>query len=203
MSEKEFTKAIKLPEPQYDSKVSIEKAMLERRSVRDYRGEPLTLAELSQLLWAAQGITNPRGFRTAPSAGALYPLEVYVVAGKVDGLVPGFYKYKPRGQELVGISKGDKRAELCRAALRQTCVQNAPAVLVFCAVYDRITRRYGERGIRYTFMEIGHAAQNVHLQVVSLGLETVVIGAFHDHEVKKVLGVEEEEDPLYIMPIGK
>jgi SagB-type dehydrogenase family enzyme len=198
------TDTIKLPEPKYNSKVSIEKALLERRSVREYKDRSLTLAEISQLLWASQGITDlRRGFRTAPSAGALYPLEVYVVAGNVDSLPDGIYKYKPHGHELVKVVKGDKRAELCGAALGQPCVKNNAAVIVIAAVYERTTGKYGERGIRYVHMEVGHAAQNIYLQSVSLNLGTSVVGAFDDREVKRVMNMPDEEQPLCIMPVGK
>jgi SagB-type dehydrogenase family enzyme len=200
----EPTDTIKLLEPRYNSKVSIEKALLERRSVREYKNRSMTLAEISQLLWASQGITDlGRGFRTAPSAGALYPLEVYVVAGNVDSLPDGIYKYKPYGHELVRIVKGDKRAELCAAALGQPSVKNNAAVIVFSAVYERTTRKYGERGIRYVHMEVGHAAQNIYLQSVSLNLGTSVVGAFDDREVKRVMNMPDEEQPLCIMPVGK
>ncbi|KPK42452.1 MAG: nitroreductase [Omnitrophica WOR_2 bacterium SM23_29] len=194
---------ITLPEPKYNSETSIEKALLERRSIRDYKDKALTLAEVSQLLWAAQGITDPRGLRTAPSAGALYPLEVYIVAGNVIELPKGVYKYDPHKHELVKTMEGDKQAELCKAALGQPWVKGAAAVLVFSVVYKRVTGRYGHRGIRYADMEVGHAAQNVHLQAVSLNLGTVVIGAFNDDGVKKIINMPKNETPLYIMPVGK
>jgi SagB-type dehydrogenase family enzyme len=198
------TDIVKLPEPKYNSKVSIEKALLERRSVREYKDKSLALAEISQLLWASQGITDlRRGFRTAPSAGALYPLEVYVVVGNVDNLPDGIYKYKPHRHELVRVVKGDKRAELCAVALGQSCVKNNAAVIVLAAVYERTTRKYGERGIRYVHMEVGHAAQNIYLQSVSLNLGTSVVGAFDDREVKRVINMPDEEQPLCIMPVGK
>ena len=203
MTVKKSSEIIKLPEPRYDSKVSIEKTLLKRRSVRNYLKEPLTLNEISQLLWAAQGITSPGGKRTAPSAGALYPLEVYIVAGYVENLPAGVYKYKPYEHEIIKTGEGDLRAKLGRAALSQGSVNNAPVVLVFCAVYQRTTKKYGERGIRYVHMEVGHAAQNVCLQAVSLGLGAVVIGAFHDNKVKKVMNLEADEHPLYILPVGK
>lgn len=197
------TDTVKLPEPKYNSKVSIEKALLERRSVREYKNNSLALAEISQLLWASQGITDPRGFRTAPSAGALYPLEVYVVVGNVDNLPDGIYKYKPRGHELVLVAKGDKRDELCAAALGQASIKYSAAVIVFAAAYERTTKKYRERGIRYVHMEVGHAAQNTYLQSVSLNLGTLVVGSFNDREVKKVINMPNEEQPLYIMPVGK
>lgn len=197
------TDTVKLPEPKYDGKVSIEKALIERRSVREYKDKSLTLSETSQLLWAAQGITDPGGFRTAPSAGALYPLEVYVVAGNVNDLPDGIYKYKPRGHELVRVVKGDKRAELCAAALGQIYVKNSAAVIVFAAVYERTTKKYRERGIRYVHMEVGHASQNVYLQSGSLNLGTLAIGAFEDREVKRVMNMTDKEQPLCIMPVGR
>ena len=194
---------IKLPQPKYDSQTSVEEALLERRSIRDYSDEPLTLAEVSQLLWAAQGITNQRGFRTTPSAGALYPLELYLVVGQVEGLVEGVYKYQPDGHQLEKISQGDKRADLAEAALGQSAIKEAAAMIVFSAVYQRTTGKYGERGIRYVYIEVGHAAQNVYLEAVSLDLGTVVIGAFEEGEIKKIIEMADEEEPIYLMPVGK
>lgn len=200
----EFTsEIIKLPNPVQDSDTSLEEALRKRRSVRSYKDSPLMAAEVSQLLWAAQGVTSPRGLRTAPSAGALYPLETYVVAGNVDGLPDGVYHYRPDKHELAMTVKGDKRSELCRAALGQTSVRNAAAVLVFSAIYERTTAKYAERGFQYVHMESGHAAQNVFLQSVSLDIGTVVIGAFYDDAVRKVLKMSDREQPLYIMPVGR
>ncbi len=193
---------ISLPSPSYESDTSVEEALRERRSIRSYSDEPLTLHEMSQLLWAAQGVTDERGFRTAPSAGALYPLEIYVVVGNVTDLSAGIYKYFPETHKLRRIIAGDKRKELAVAALGQAHVERGAIDLVFSAVYERTTRKYGERGIRYVHMEVGHAAQNVYLQAKSLNLGTVVIGAFHDDRMKKLIGMPEEEEPLYIMPIG-
>jgi SagB-type dehydrogenase family enzyme len=194
---------IKLPHPEYSSNISIENALFERRSIRNYKDEPLTLAEVSQLLWAAQGITNERGFRTSPSAGALYPLELYVVIGNVEGISEGIYRYNPEEHELIRIVNGDKRAELCDAALGQSWIKEGAISIVFSAVYERTTKKYGGRGIRYVHMELGHAAQNVYLQAVSLNLGTTVVGAFNDEEVKKIIKMADEEHPLYIMPVGR
>ncbi len=194
---------IKLPEPKYNSSISVEKALQERRSVRTYKNVSLMLSEVSQLLWAAQGITNPQGFRTGPSAGALYPLEVYLVAGNVNNLPAGVYKYRPRGHELIKIAKGDKRNELSDAALGQPWVADGSAVIIISAVYERTTRKYGERGVRYVHIEVGHAAQNIFLQSVSLHLGTVVVGAFDDRKVKKVIHMAPQEEPLIMMPIGR
>jgi len=194
---------VKLPKPRYDSDVSIEQTLLRRRSIRDYTGEPLELWEVGQLLWAAQGITADWGGRTAPSAGATYPLETYLVVGEVKGLGKGVYKYDPHRHELSKVLDGDKRAELARAALRQDWVREGAVDIVFTAVYERTTRRYGERGIRYVHMEVGHAAQNVYLQAVALNLGTVVVGAFYDDQVKRILDLPQGEHPLYIMPVGR
>jgi SagB-type dehydrogenase family enzyme len=197
------SETIKLPEPSQDSNTSIEEALLKRRSVRSYTDSPLTLKEISQLLWAAQGITDPRGFRAAPSAGALYPLEIYIIAGNVNDLPDGIYHYNPLKHELARIVKGDKRNELCNAALGQSSIRTAAAVIVFSAIYERTTMKYGDRGIKYVYIETGHAAQNVFLQAVSLDLGTVVIGAFYDDAVTEVLKMPDREQPIYIMPVGR
>jgi SagB-type dehydrogenase family enzyme len=202
-TENETSAMIKLPEPKIDGKMSVEAALLARRSVREYKNEPLSLEEISQLLWAAQGITGRRMFRTAPSAGALYPLEVYVVAGNVTGLPAGIYKYRMQNHEMVRVGEGDKRSELTSAALGQSCIRSASAVIVFSAVYARTTGKYGERGVRYVHMEVGHAAQNVGLQAVALNLGTVMIGAFLDRDVKRVVQMPEGEEPLYLLPVGR
>jgi SagB-type dehydrogenase family enzyme len=194
---------VKLPGFRPDGRMPLERAILLRRSVRDYRDEPLSLGDVAQLLWSAQGSTSPRGFRTAPSAGALYPLEVYLVAGRVDGLAPGVFRYRPAGHELLKVFEGDRRVELASAALGQSWVKDAPASIVISAVYDRTTGKYRERGIRYVHMEAGHAAQNVCLQAVALELGSVVVGAFVDSDVKKVLHMPESEDPLAIIPVGR
>jgi SagB-type dehydrogenase family enzyme len=193
---------IALPAPEFDGSTSVEQALLERRSVREYRDEPLSLPEIGQLLWAAQGITSPSGKRTAPSAGALYPLELYLVAGDVEGLQVGVYKYIPHDHALKEITTGDKRSDLTNAALKQESILKAPAVIVLSAVYERTRVKYGDRGDRYVHMEIGFAAQNIYLQAESLELGTVFIGAFYDESVKKILEIPEEEQPLGIMPLG-
>jgi SagB-type dehydrogenase family enzyme len=194
---------IELPEPRYDSDVSIEQNLLRRRSIRSYTGESLTLQELSQLLWAAQGVTDPKGFRTAPSAGALYPLELYVVAGDVQDLSPGVYRYEPLEHGLVRTMEGDKRAELADAAVWQNFVGEGAIVIVFTAVYERTTGKYGDRGIRYVHMELGHAAQNLCLQATAMDLGAVTVGAFYDEEVVELLDLPGDEQPLYIIPVGR
>ncbi|MCK4407485.1 MAG: SagB/ThcOx family dehydrogenase [Bacteroidales bacterium] len=203
---------IELPEPQYDSETSVEEALLGRRSVRYYKDEPLTIAEISQLLWAAYGITKEvsspsflrGGLKTAPSAGALYPLEIYVVSGNVTDLPIGIYKYKPIGHKLAKIVEGDKRAELSEAGYNQKMIKNAAAVIVYSAIFERTTKKYGNRGReRYVCMEAGHSAQNIYLQAYSLDIGMCVCGAFTDIIVKMVLNMTEDEEPLYIIPLGK
>jgi SagB-type dehydrogenase family enzyme len=203
MNRHENQAIIKLPDPIIDGAISVEKALFLRRSVRNYAAKPLALAELSQLLWAAQGFSTPKGLRTTPSAGALYPLEIYVVAGNVNGLASGVYKFDCLRHVLVKTGASDIRAELFDAALRQGSIKNAPLVMVICAVYQRVIAKYGDRGIRYADMEAGHAAQNVYLQAESLGLGTVAIGAFHDSSVSRIVNLEDTEHCLYLMPIGK
>ena len=194
---------IALPRPASDSQTSIEKALLDRRSIRNYSSAPLSLPEISQLLWAAQGITRPGGYRTAPSAGALYPLEVYLISGDIDQLPAGVYRYHPEDHKLEQLIKGDVRRELSTAALNQEFVQDAPAVILISAVYERTTGKYGQRGIQYVHMEVGSVAENIYLQAQSLDLGTVFIGAFHDDQVRQVVALGKEEIPMGIMPIGK
>jgi SagB-type dehydrogenase family enzyme len=194
---------VRLPRPRFEGGPPLERVLRERRSVRDFGGAPLTPAEISQVLWAAQGITSRDGGRTAPSAGALYPLEIYLVAGNVTSLPPGVYKYRPDAHDLVKRREGDMRKALASAALDQSCVESGAVVLVFTAVYERVTGTYGRRGVRYTEMEAGHAAQNVHLQAVALGLGTVAVGAFDENAVTSILLAEKNERALYIIPVGR
>lgn len=194
---------VALPQVRTRGEVSLEETLLQRRSVREYADAPLTMQEVSQLLWAAQGITAEWGGRTAPSAGALYPLEVYLVVGRVEGLAPGVYKYRPAKHELSGVKDGDVRGELAEAAVGQSCVRDGAVDIVIGAVYQRTTGKYDERGITYVHIEVGHAAQNVCLQATALGLGAVTVGAFYDDRVKEIAGMEDEEVPLYIIPVGR
>ena len=195
--------AVALPEPSFKGNISVEEALKERRSVRVYAEVPLALTDLGQVLWAAQGVTDERGHRTAPSAGPLYPLEVYVVAGDVAGLEPGVYHYRPGEHLLIQTAGGDQRATLQAAAVDQAPVGSAPATVVIAAVPDRTTGDFGDRGMRYVFMEAGHAAENVFLQAQAINLGTVTIGSFGDGEVREVLGLPENTTPLYLMPVGR
>ncbi|RLI91482.1 MAG: nitroreductase [Candidatus Altiarchaeales archaeon] len=199
----EFIELVRLPEPSYEGAMSVEEAIKKRRSIRNYKDESLSLNEISQLLWSAQGITDKRtGFRSAPSAGATYPLEVYLVVGNVNGLSRGIYHYTPRMHTIELLKMGDYRKDLEEAAFGQRWVGDAPISLIFTAIYNRTTSRYGKRGIRYVHLETGHAAQNVYLQATALNLGTVVVGAFDDQRIKEILNLTNEE-PLYIMPVGR
>jgi SagB-type dehydrogenase family enzyme len=195
--------AISLPQPRRDSNVSVEHALLLRRTVRDFRKTPVALTDLSQILWAAQGITHPEGYRTAPSAGALYPLELYVVAGSVSGLKAGFYQYSPGQHQLIGLASEDLRARLADAALSQSWIADSAFVLVFAAMADRTTDKYGQRAMRYIHLEVGHAAQNVLLQAVALNLGAAEVGAFGDEDVHTLLRLPEDQQVLYLIPVGK
>lgn len=188
---------IELSEPVQRGGLSFEEALAGRRSVRDFTGDRLTEKEVSQLLWSAQGTTRSWGGRTAPSAGALYPIEMYIV------LSEGLFRYVSRGHKLIRISDQNLLRSLAGAAMGQECLRLAPAVIVMTAVYERTERKYGMRGERYVKMEIGHAAENILLQAVSLGLGAVPVGAFYDDQVSRVLNLPENHEPLYLIPVGR
>jgi len=196
MKSNENLEHIILPQPETSGSISIEETLLERRSVRNYTGEALSIEEISQLLWAAQGITDSRGFRTAPSAGALYPLNTYIT--KNDGT----FAYDPLSHELIKLSDNDLRRSLYAAGLYQESIADAPVVFIITAVFKRTTGKYGDRGIQYVYIEAGHAAQNLLLQATALGLGGVTIGAFIDEQVSEIMKLSSEETPIYILPIG-
>ncbi len=188
---------IELPAPRLKGTLTLEEALARRRSVREFTGDALTLEEIGQLLWAAQGITHPTGKRTAPSAGALYPLEVYVI------LPESVYHYDPQEHSLRLHLQGDLRPGLYEAALAQEAVLRAPAVFAIAAVYARTAQKYGEeRSPRYVHLEAGHAAQNLLLQAAALDLGAVPIGAFYDEEVRAALALPVDHRPLYLIPVG-
>ncbi|MEM4783872.1 MAG: SagB/ThcOx family dehydrogenase [Sulfolobales archaeon] len=202
-----------LPLPTKVTKLVVEEAMLLRKSIREWRKEPITITQLSMLLWATQGLVEDAGFgwyrRTAPSAGATYPLEVYVVVGEKgvsigsgEFLKAGVYKYDYLRHSIKLVKEGDFRVDLWRASLRQDWVRDAPVTIVLCAIYERTTGRYGERGVRYVHMELGHVGQNIYLMATALELGTVAIGAFYDEEVARVVSVAKNERPLYLFPVG-
>lgn len=196
MNETKTANPRKLPPPLQRGEQSLEEALATRRSVREFSNMPLTDAEISQLVWAAQGITHKDGLRTAPSAGALYPLELYVV------LPSGFYHYDSDKHELNHRGAEDLRRPLHRAALAQDALIEAPVVFVIAAVYHRTSAKYGARAERYVHMEVGHAAQNLLLEATAIGLAGVPIGAFDDERVGQVMNLPANESPLYLIPIG-
>jgi SagB-type dehydrogenase family enzyme len=187
---------VELPKPRHVGTVSLEDAIIQRRSVRCFSDELVSIEDLSQILWAAQGLTKGRQ-RTVPSAGGLYPMELIVATKE------GVFQYVPDGHRIEEIIKKDVRVELSAAALNQGFIKDAPVVLVITAVFERVTSKYGERGERYAHQESGHVAQNVCLACTALGLGTLVVGAFHDLKVQNVLGTPKDFEPLYIMPIGR
>ncbi len=204
---------IELPQPRLSSDVSVEEAMQNRRSFRFYEDSPLSIAEVSQLLWSAYGLSYliedapdflRGGLRTAPSAGALYPLELYLVARNVTDLDPGIYLYRSETHELILITAEDCWEEFSNAGFNQLHFETAAAAIVYSAVFERCTDKYGDRGReRYVCMDLGHSAQNVYLQAYALKIGTCSIGAFSDLALKQVIRMTRTEVPLYIMPLGK
>ena len=200
--EQELT-TIALPPPRDEGALPVETALARRRSVRAFAARPLALDQLGQILWAAQGITGSRWpMRTAPSAGALYPLEVYVIAGQMGALADGIYRYRPQSHDLASVKTGDHRDALARAALGQGWMAAAPVMLAITGVVARMSAKYGRRAERYMFMEAGHAAQNIYLQAQADGLGTTAVGAFRDKAVQALLRLPGDEVPLYLMPVG-
>jgi SagB-type dehydrogenase family enzyme len=196
---------MKLPPPRTEGSVSIERAIQNRRTVRSYEARKLDTDQLSQLLWAAQGMTEDGGFkRAAPSAGALYPMDVYAVLGQdgVKGFEPGVYHYRPGSHSVERVSPGDLRKTIARAALSQMWIAEAPVVLVITAEYSRITGKYGERGVQYAMIEAGHIGQNIFLQAEGLGLAAGIVGAFHEKRLIEAMDIPQTHEPLLIMPVG-
>lgn len=200
---KSVMKQVRLPKAESNFGHPLELLLSHRRSIRSYSPQPLNLINVACLLWAAQGITDPRGFRTAPSAGVLYPLELYLVAGAVTGLDPGIYHYFPHDGNIAAVQGGDRRDDLAQAALGQSWMADAALTLVFAADYERTTQKYGRRGIQYVHIEAGHAAQNTLLTAVAMNLGAAVVGAFDDKRVASVIGLPKEKSPLYLLPVGQ
>lgn len=197
---------IDLPEPRTRGEVSVAEAIDTRRSRRSFRGKPLDLETVSQLLWAAGGVTDPdSGYRAAPSAGGTYPLNVFLTVreGGVEKLEAGVYRFRETGHSLEPRSLEPIHGRLREAALDQSWVEQAPINIALAAIVERTTVQYGERGrLRYVPMEAGHVGQNVYLQAEALGLGTVAVGAFDDQAVSSVLGLGSDERPLYLFPVG-
>lgn len=186
---------VPLPNPKLTGRLTVEEALYRRQSIRDFSPEPLTLAEIAQLLWSAYGMSSRRGRHTAPSAGACYPLQVYLACAE------GLFRYLPEGHALEKTWREDPRPALSAAAYDQ--LFGAPIVLVFAANYERTTRRYGDRGARYVHIDLGHAGQNVHLQAEALDLGSVAVGAFVDEAVAKAAHLPDDQKPLYLLPVGR
>lgn len=195
---------VKLPAPALKSQVSVEEALKARRTVRRFASRGLDLKQVAQLLWAADGVSDPQGHRTAPSAGATYPLELYLVVGErgVADLAPGVYRYRVADHALEPVVAGDLRAAVARAALHQTWMAAAPVIVVIAAEYRRCTNRYGERGLMYTHMEAGNVSQNLFLAAETLGLGAGIVGAFEDRGLAQVLQLPQAHEPLLVMPVG-
>lgn len=197
---------IVLPPPKLRSRFAVERALFERRSIRDYSRAPLTLAELGQLLWSAQGITGPDGLRTTPSAGAAYPLEIYAAAARVEGLPAGVYHYSSgpalNAHRLRCVKAGQFGAELFDLTTQQEFIKRVAVNLVIGTVTARMVEKYGpELSPRFVHMEMGHAAQNLHLQAEALGLGSVAVGYLNEPKVRTLLGME--SDPQYMVSIGR
>ncbi|MDI6703368.1 MAG: SagB/ThcOx family dehydrogenase [bacterium] len=190
-----------LPSPSIKGEMSVEEAIKRRRSVRYFKKVKLPLLHLSQLLWASQGIIE-RWRRTSPSAGATYPLDIFAVCKDIESVTPGIYHYLPSKHNIRLIKEGDFSLSLMEACLGQGFVGDASLVLVITAEFTRTTKRYGERGVRYVHIEVGHVGENLYLQAESLGLATCGVGAFYDEKIKKILDLPKNFEPLYIMPFG-
>jgi SagB-type dehydrogenase family enzyme len=197
------SEVIKMPEPRYSSEVSLEMSLLNRRSVRTYSDEPVTLQEVSQLLWAAQGITDTAGHRTAPSAVALYPLSLYIVVGNVPEIVDGLYIYQPEDHTIKRIIDGDIRNDLATAAMGQASVRQGAVSFVVTVDYGIVMSRFGDKGERFGTLEAGHAAQNLCLQATALDLGIVTAGSINDDQVADVLDLPDNLTPLYVIPVGR
>jgi SagB-type dehydrogenase family enzyme len=198
-------RTMRLPDPVLDGAVSLERVIHQRRTIRSFDGKCLTLGQFSQLLWAAQGITERGGFkRAAPSAGALYPMDVYGVVGRdcIDEVDPGVYHYHPADHSISLVQEGDPRKDIAVVSLSQMWMAYAPLTIVITAEYSRIEIKYGQRGIRYAMIEAGHIGQNIFLQSQAMGLAAGIVGAFQDQKLIQVMGIGETHEPLLIMPVG-
>ncbi|MGB5815289.1 MAG: SagB/ThcOx family dehydrogenase [Thermoanaerobaculia bacterium] len=196
-------KRLTLPEPRLAGKVTVEGALRERRSIRRFASQSLTLGEIGQLLWSVQGVTGTGGERTTPSAGGLYPLQMYLAAARVDGLEVGIYRYRPDLHDLEPVAEGDVRIKLAAASHGVEWVDSAPVVLAIGGVVQKTAIKYGARARRYVYIEVGCAAENVYLQAQSLGLGAVLVGAFDDHEVGAIMQLREGEEAMALMPVGR
>jgi SagB-type dehydrogenase family enzyme len=192
-----MSEIIKLPEIMTESEISLETCLYSRRTIRSFSSVSLDERFLGQLLWAAQGVTNADGLRTAPSAGAMYPLEVYLATIELAG------RYLPQSHQLEIYQRTDLRPQIARAALEQEFIDQAPCSILLAAELERTSRRYGPgRSPRYVAIEVGHAAQNLILQATALGLGCVPVGAFDDAQMARIFNLPPEQDPLYLVTVG-
>jgi len=194
-----------LPDPVIDGDVSLERTIHQRRTIRSFDSKSLALKQFSRVLWAAQGITEAGGFkRAAPSAGALYPMDIYGVVGAdcIEKLDPGVYHYEPADHSVSLVKEGDARRDVAVASLSQMWTAHAPLTLVITAEYSRIMVKYGQRGIRYAMIEAGHIGQNIFLESQAMGLAAGIVGAFEDEKVIEVMGINKTHEPLLVMPVG-
>lgn len=196
---------MKLPLPTWQGSVPVEQAIRQRRTIRSFTSRALNVNQLSQLLWSASGITEENGYkRAAPSAGALYPMDVYVVVGRssVPPIEAGIYHYEPGEHQLSEVLQGDVRSSVAKACLSQMWMAKAPITMVITAEYRRVTVKYGKRGIKYALIEAGHMGQNIFLQAQALGLEAGIVGAFHDAELIDAIAIPAAHEPILLMPVG-
>lgn len=198
-----YNSEIALPEPELEGHLTLEMSLRKRRSLRAFDGEAIPSSEIGQLLWAAQGVTDPAGLRTAPSAGALYPLELYVITSGSDGLPAGIYHYRSRRHSLETVETGDFRESFAAAALMQDWTARSAVIVVIAAAYTRTMRKYGERGRRYVAIEAGHSAQNIYLQAVALGRGATEVGAFNDNAIARLLRLPSDEEPVTSVAVGR
>lgn len=197
------THRVELPEPRRDGSISLERCIKQRRSVRHFPDQALTKDELSQLIWAAQGVTASDGGRAVPSAGALYPLELYVLVRNVASLTSGIYHYQVGRHELLLAKPGYDAEALIDAAFGQDWIASAPACISIAGVFERTMVKYQDRGRGYVYMEAGHAAESLMLQAVALGLAATIVGAFRDDEVGRLFCLGPNETPLCLIPVGR
>jgi len=197
---------VSLPAPVTEGGAGLWGILGRRRSVRSYGEQGLKLEALSQLLWAAAGASGRAGdtlLRTAPSAGALFPIETYLAAHHVEGLPPGLYHYQVTDHSLELLAEGNQRPAVAAAALDQRMAADAPLVLIWSAVFGRTTRKYGARGYRYVYLDAGHMAANAALAAVALGLASCQMAALYDEEANALLGLDgETESVIYMTSIG-
>jgi SagB-type dehydrogenase family enzyme len=206
-SQQSVAAEISLPKPAYKGTVTVEEALRARRTHRSFVSRGLTLKQFSQILWGAYGVTAKEyGYflKTAPSAGALYPIDIYAVLGGagVETLAPGVYHFRPENHSVRLIKEGDLRVQLARDSVHQMWMAESPLMLVITGEYERSSVKYGRRGKTYTHIEAGHVGQNIFLQAEAIGLKAGIVGAFDNKRIIKTMGLPARHDPLLLMPVG-